>query len=289
MEELPDIYYKKEWKELYCEKDNGIPEEYKLENKYGTIIYPYIKRLIEGEKELYDIITPYGFNGPIILNSNDKQKLVEEYERDFNKYCKEKGIIAEYIRFSPWFKNYLDFKDYYNLRLNKKTIAMNLQVKDILMEEISGKRRNQIRSAIKKGVKIEFDFDGKTVDDFCRLYQKTIDKNNIGEYYWLSKEFLKKHFELLKGNVFFANAVYEGKIISSSMILHYNKQIHYHYSANDYKFVNLNGNSLLLFEVAKWGKEHGKENFHLGGASTSEDLMKFKLSFTKSDGFDYYI
>ena len=194
MEELPDIYYKKEWKELYAEKDNGVPEEYKLKCKYGTIIYPYIKRSIKGETEYFDIITPYGFNGPIILNSSDRQKLVEEYEQDFNKYCKEKGIIAEYIRFSPWFKNYLDFQDYYELKLNKKTIAIDLTVDDILMQEISSRTRNKIRNSIKKGVEIKFDFEGKTVDDFYRLYQKTISKNNIGEYYWLSKEFLKKHF-----------------------------------------------------------------------------------------------
>ena len=176
-----------------------------------------------------------------------------------------------------------------NLRLNKKTIAIDLTVDDIFMQEISSKRRNHIKVAIKKGVKVEFDFDGKTIDDFFRLYKNTIAKNNIKEYYWLSKEFLRKHFELLKGNVFLANAIYEGKIISSSMILHYNKQVHYHYSANDYNYIKLNGNSLILFEVAKWGKEHKKEKLHLGGANVSEDLMNFKLSFTKSDGLDYYI
>lgn len=157
------------------------------------------------------------------------------------------------------------------------------------MQEISGKKRNHIRRAIKNGVKVEFDLEGKTVNEFLRLYQKTIKKNDIQEYYWLSKEFLEEHFKSLKGNVFFVNAVYENKLISSSMILHYNKQLHYHYAANDYEYISLNGNSLILYEVAKWGKEHGKEYFHLGGTAASDDLLKFKLSFTKSDGFDYYI
>lgn len=289
MKELPDIYYKKEWGKLYSEKDNGFSEEYRLENQYGTIIYPYIKRNIEQEPKYFDIITPYGFNGPMIVKSINKQKLLESYEQDFNVYCQENGIIAEYIRFSPWFKNHLDFSEFYNLKLNKKTIAMNLLVEDILMQEISAKRRNCIRSAIKNGVKIEFDFEGKTIDEFYKLYQNTIKKNEIKEYYWVSKEFLKKHFELLQNNVFIVNAIYENKIISSSIFLHCNKQLHYHYSANDYEYVNLNGNSLILYEVAKWGKQNGKERLNLGGASISDNLMKFKLSFTKDEGFDYYI
>lgn len=289
-EDLPDIYYTKGWRELYSQKEkDGVPREYFLDCKYGKVAYPYIYIYIYGDNNYYDIRTPYGFNGPIIIECNDKEKLLEEFEKDFNEYCKKEKIVSEYVRFSPWFKNYLDFKKYYDLKPNKKTYAMNLLVDDILMQEISSKRRNQIRLAIKKGVKIEFDFEGKTINDFYKLYQNTIIKNNIKEYYWLSKEFLNEHFEKLKGNVFLANAIINNKIISSSMILHYNKQMHYHYSANDYEYTNLNGNSLLLYEVAKWGKEHGKENFHLGGASVSEDLKRFKLSFTKSEGYDYYV
>lgn len=292
MENIPDIYYKKEWRELYAPKDNGIPEEYKLESKFGTIVYPYIKRKItdtENNKEYYDTVTPYGFNGPIIIKYSDKEKLLKDFEYDFEKYCKENNIIAEYIRFSPWFKNYLDFQIFYKLRLNKKTIAMDLTVDDILMDEISGKRRNQIRSAIKKGVKVQFDFEGKTIENFYDLYQNTIKKNHIGEYYWLSKEFLKEHFEKLYGNVFLINAVYENNVISSSMFLHCDKQMHYHFSANDYNYNSLNGNSLILYEAAKWGKENGKENLHLGGMASEDSLIKFKLSFTKSDGLDYYV
>lgn len=292
MENIPDIYYKKEWRELYASKDNGIPKEYKLESKFGTIIYPYIKRKIidmKSNKEYYDTVTPYGFNGPIIIKYSNKEKLLKDFEHDFEWYCKENNIIAEYIRFSPWFKNYLDFQNFYNLRLNKKTIAMDLTVNDILMDEINGKRRNQIRSAIKKGVKVQFDFEGETIGDFYNLYQNTIKKNNIGKYYWLSNKFLKEHFENLYGNVFLINAIYENHIISSSMFLHCDKQMHYHFSANDYNFNSLNGNSLILYEAAKWGKDKGKENLHLGGMASEDSLIKFKLSFTKSEGLEYYV
>ena len=102
-------------------------------------------------------------------------------------------------------------------------------------------------------------------------------------------EFLKEHFKMLKGHIFILNALYDEKIISSSIFVHYNKQLHYLYSANDYNYNGLNGNSLLLYEAAEWGKKNEKEYLHLGGASKSEALMSFKLSYTKHGIFKYFV
>lgn len=293
MKEMPDIFYLPEWGKLYEKKENGEADIFLYESENGKMVYPFIKRNANikiDSNEYYDIVTPYGFNGPLILELNiEKEKFVEEFDNAFQRYCEENNIVAEYIRFSPWFENHLLFEKYYNLRLNKKTIAIDLTVNDILMDEINSKRRNCIRSAMKKDVKIEFDFTGETIEDFYNLYQKTIQKNDIGEYYWLEIDFLKEHFEKLKDHVFIANAIYEDKIVSSSIIVYADKQMHYLYSANDYEYTFTNGNSLLLYEVAEWGKKNNIEKFHLGGASKSEDLMKFKLSFTKSEGYDYYV
>lgn len=290
---IPDIYYLENWIKLYTEKENGIPEKLEYEFEDGKVIYPFIKRKIctqINNQDYYDTITVYGFNGPLIVgNPENRKQIVENFNRKFQEYCEKNNIVAEYVRFSPWFKNYLDFNEIYNLRLNKKTFYMDLTVPDVFMNEISSKRRNCIRSAIKKGVIIQFDFNGNTVEEFYRLYQNTILKNNISEYYQLSVEFLKKHFEYLKGNIFISNAIFQNKIISSSIFVYQDKQLHYLYSANDYEYTYLNGNSLILSEVANWGKENGKEKFHLGGATSSEDLRKFKLSFTKNQGLDYYV
>lgn len=290
---IPDIYYLENWSKLYAEKECGISERFEMEIETGKIIYPFIKRKIDtkiNNKTYYDIVTVYGFNGPIIIGKVENRKQAAEiFNQKFQEYCKNNNIIAEYIRFSPWFKNYLDFAEIYNLKLNKQTIFIDLTVNDVFMDEISSKRRNCIRSAIKKGVTVQFDFEGNTVEDFHKLYQNTISKNNISEYYQLSIDFLRRHFEILKGNVFIANAMFENKIISSSIFVHQDKQLHYLYSANDYAYTYLNGNSLILSEVANWGKANGKEKFHLGGATVSEDLRKFKLSFTKNEGLDYYV
>ena len=289
----PDIYYLPEWLSLYAQRDGEDYGYYTLQCEYGAVIYPYVKRKVpywvEG-KQYYDIITPYGFNGPYIEECSDKSKLLETFDTDFSVYCKQNGIIAEYVRFSPWLKNQGDFYQLYSIRDNSKTIAIDLSVPDILMDEIKSKRRNIIRSAQKKDVSINFDFSGKSIEKFCILYQNTIKKHDIGAYYQFPDSFIREHFSSIINKVFIANAEIDGRVISSSIFIHHDDNLHYHLSANDYSALKYQGNSLLLYEVALWGKENGFKRLHLGGIGVADkSLMDFKMSFTHSEGLPFYI
>lgn len=289
-----DIYYCENWLKQYYEKDGIDYGYFRYEHSDGTLVYPYVIRKAPkiDDNQYYDIITPYGFNGPCVIDqkNSDLSNLIKDGETAFDEYCKKNNIIAEYVRFCPWTNNNELFKDYYSLRYNNETVAIDLTVNDILMDEISSKRRNQIRLAQKKNVKVEFDFDGNTVEEFYKLYQNTIQKNDIGNYYLFSIEFLKKHFELLKGNCFIANAKVDNRIISSSFVLMTGNNMHYHLSANDYSMNEYNGNSLLLYEIAKLGKAYGCKYLHLGGIGVGEkSLMSFKTSFTKKGIYPFYV
>lgn len=294
--DIPDIFYLDSWRELYSVQEESTESDcfvYKHED--GTIIYPFIKRetpSLDDGKKYYDTITPRGFNGPMIINENtdNHERLLKDFEKDFTDYCLKEGIVTEYVRFCPWVRNDEYFKDYYSLRYNHETVAIDLTVNDILMDEISSKRRNQIRMGIKRGTTVEFDFEGKTVETFYNLYQNTIKKNDIGSYYDFDLDFLKKHFEMLKGKCWIANAINNGRIISSSFVLMQGENMHYHLSANDYSCPELQGNSVLLYEIAKLGKAYGCKYLHLGGIGVGkESLMSFKLSFTKNGVFPFYV
>jgi lipid II:glycine glycyltransferase (peptidoglycan interpeptide bridge formation enzyme) len=67
-----------------------------------------------------------------------------------------------------------------------------------------------------------------------------------------------------------------------------NDIIHYHLLGNDYEFITLGANSLIICEIAQWAKDKGIKEFHLGGAS-KESLFKFKKSFTKNGVLDFYV
>jgi len=60
--------------------------------------------------------------------------------------------------------------------------------------------------------------------------------------------------------------------------------LHYHFSGSDKDYLHLAPNQLLLWEVAKWGKEQGFQTFHLGGGLSNDQkdkLFHFKAGFSK--------
>jgi serine/alanine adding enzyme len=291
---LPDIYFSPEWGKLYCQLDNGNFEYYYYESEYGQIYYPFVKRPVDykfNEIQYYDTVTPYGFNGPIILGCENGRKkiLLDSFNDIFTQYCFDNHIVAEYVRFCPWLKNHIDFADYYKIKPNRTVIGIDLSVKDVLYDEINGTRRNKIRNAIRFGVSVEYDFRGDTLDDFLKLYEYTIEKNKISDYYKLTKPFLIDNFIKLKNNIFIANGILEGKCISSSIFLFGKEYLHYHFSANNPNYDKYNANSLLLYDVSQWGIKNQNKMFLLGGGGGSFGLTQFKESFTKNNIFDFFV
>ncbi|MEG2688011.1 MAG: GNAT family N-acetyltransferase [Clostridia bacterium] len=294
MLEMPDVYYLSQWGKLNEVLENGIYEEFFFQSSLGKIVYPYIKRptpiKVDGV-QYFDIITPYGFNGPCIIEcSGNKEDLLTEYTNAFNNYCKEKNIISEYVRFSPWLNNAQDFSNNYELCDNNMTLFIDLAKGDYFEKCFDSKCRNQIRKAQKTGVKIEFDFDGKMLDVFFELYEKMIEKNNVSNYYRFSKEFIENTFERIKGNIFIAVAFFGDIPISAAMFMFYGDKVHYHLSGNDREYSSCCGNHLLLSSVADWSYNNGYKTLHLGGISKDNiGLYNFKKGFAKDGELKFFV
>ena len=110
---VPDIYFEEYWGVLNAEEDGGTYCSYAYEDENGYVLHRFIKRptsIIDGT---FDILSPTGFSGPVILNvrKGREMDLIRGYDKDFQNYCDLNGIVAEYIRFSPWINNQKDFKD----------------------------------------------------------------------------------------------------------------------------------------------------------------------------------
>ena len=168
---------------------------------------------------------------------------------------------------------------------------MDLRDKEKLVANMESKCRNVVRKAQKNGVCIVLEDDLKTLEDFKSIYNGTMDRNEASEYYYFNDNFFDDTVEHCNENLFIANAYYENKIIASSLILRFDKYLHYHFSGALTEYRKLQGNNLLLYEVAVWGNENGYEKFHLGGGYESEkdSLYKFKKSFSKLEDSDFYI
>ena len=127
-----DIYFETEYGKLYEKVEDGKFQIFEYKDENGKITNRFLKRQIPiqlGDESIYyDLVTPYGYGGPIIEECNgNKENLLKNYEENFQEYCKDNDIVSEFVRFHPIIGNALDFEKMYNSIYMRKTLVTNLK------------------------------------------------------------------------------------------------------------------------------------------------------------------
>lgn len=286
-----DIYYLSEYVKAFQIHGDGEPLLFYSENSKTRAINVIMKRDIaldgnfEGKIPLnsyFDITTPYGYGGFLIEGeiTKDSLKMLDE---EYKEFCKSEGIVSEFVRFHPVLNNCEILEDIYNISKLGKTVTIELTSQEEVWDKLVAKNRNVIRKARKAGVEIFWGRSLELIEIFIEMYNATMDKDNATDYYYFKKDFYNSVLEDLKYNSMIFYAVYEKKIISMSIILFSNDQMHYHLSASDRNYQHLAPTNYLLFEAACWGERNGLKTLHLGGGlgSQEDSLYKFKKAFNK--------
>lgn len=299
MIKVPDIYFLPEYGRLYEKIEDGKVETFKYESDLGLITNMFIKRKIPTEiegKTYYDIITPYGYGGPIIVDCIDngsRQELIQEYYKSFKVYCEANDIVSEFIRFHPILGNHKDFKEIYNVQYMRKTLGTNLKdFDDPFQSEFSKSCRKVIRRALRAGISYKIEENPDNINQFIDIYYSTMDRNEANEYYYFDDEYFNNIINTFKENVILVKAVYEEKTIASGLYFIFNKTIHIHLSGTLSEYLEFSPAYILRYAVTLWGKENGYELIHHGGGrsnSEEDSLFKFKKRFAKNTEFDFYI
>jgi len=301
--EHPDIYFTPEYAKIYeynysKETDEafcGTSLLFYFGNKDEFVLYPFIKRDINElpfvkQNEMshtYDVISHYGYNGPIIKCSNEENKknLVKKFLSAFNEFCIENNIVSEFTRFHPLLDNHKFFKELVPIDERFHTIYVDLTLDETtLLKNMSKKTRNLIRKAEKNNVEIMRSKNIKRdLPVFSELYLQTMKRNKANKKYLFPLKFFQNTVELLKDNLSLFIAKHDGKIIAASLFMHDYEFIHYHFSGADKDYLNLAPNNLLIWKVILWAKKQGYKKFHLGGGLKDEDgLYHFKSGFSKN-------
>lgn len=299
MLKMPDIYFLEDYGRLYEEIEEGQLEIFEYESSLGLVRNMFIKRKIPiniEEKSYYDITTPYGYGGPIVLkceNTKDRKELIKEYKKSFKEYCRKNDIVSEFIRFHPVIGNYKDFDEVYDVEYMRRTLGTNLKdYEDPFQEEFSKSCRKSVRRALRDGVTFEIEEDLSKIDEFIKIYNSTMDRNDASEYYYFGENYFKEIVSYFKSNVIIAKAVYEEKTIASGLYFIYENIIHMHLSGTLDGYLNLSPAYILKYGITKWGKEKGYELIHHGGGTSNSEedsLYKFKKKFANNTEFDFYI
>lgn len=296
---IPDIYFE----EVYAKStefiEGGVSEVFDYKDENGHIRNTFIRRSLEDVNEEYkdyfDITTPYGYGGPVIVELNgNKETLLKNYEEAFNKYCNDNNIITEFIRFHPVIQNALDFKMVYETQYLRNTVATIVEgIEDPFMDQFSRSARKKIRRMLRDD-KISYEVieSPENLDTFKKIYYDTMDRNDAKDFYYFDDEYFEFVDEKLKNNLLNVNIYYEDKCIASGLYFYYYPYIHTHLSGTDQEYLDMSPAYLLKYATLEFAKDKKIKLIHYGGGTTNDEkdsLFVFKSRFTNEGFFDFYI
>lgn len=295
---MNDIYFDKDYGLLYEKIEEGKCEVYEFEHALGTIRHLYIKREIPVQlnaRSYYDLVTPYGYGGPIITNCepHNRTDLVNAFQTAFQKKCEEEDIVCEFVRFHPVLSNVRDFDFYYQTEYRRKTTGTNLRdFDDPVQSEFSKSSRRNIRKALKAGVEFKITVNPDDLTGFKDIYHATMKRNDAASIYYFDDEYFSRCQIYFGDQLVLCEVFYEERVIGMGLSFAYGDTIHTHLSGTLAEYHQLSPAYVLQYAIASWGKENGKALIHDGGGRTGDaedSLFLFKKQFGKNTEFDYYV
>jgi len=284
-----DVYYLSGYVRAFMIHGDGEPQLLYYQGDGLRAIYVYMKRktAIEG---YYDSITPYGYGG-VLFEGDISEEKKETFWREYLQVMEQEHIVDNFVRYHPVLKNAEPMKSISNVIDLGKTIAIDLSSPDVIWENIISKNRNMIRKAEKNGIEIRHGKSLALFEDFIKIYNTTMEKDNAEDYYFFGEKFYESIHNDLHDNYEMFYAVLNGEIIAMSIMLFANNQMHYHLSGSMIEYRNLAPSNLLLYEAAVWGCDQGYKTFHLGGGvgSGEDNLYKFKAAFNRKSDYQFSI
>lgn len=306
--EQKDPHYLPEYLHIYeslaegeCRQNfggQGLLFTYGDEQNY--ILYPFMKRPICGDaftdkSGLYDIISPYGYGGPLACLKDEAvaDELWSGFFAALHKYCVESGIVSEFCRLHPLFENHRQVERYSDGETKKLARIVYIDLKrsgEEIYSGLSHVRRKNLRKTMRHpDVEYSSEVRENAASIFHRIYTDTMERVAAKPKYFFPLTFIEDALNTLEDNTRFAYATYEGEVISASILLRYGQLSYFWLGASDSEFRHLPVGTLLHYQAALEEKEKGFDSIVMGGGVSGEDsLFQFKATFSNATK-DFYI
>lgn len=289
-----DVFYLSGYSRAFMKEnpENGTPILLLYEDGSNRAINVVFKRDVAlderfsgriEEGKYFDIITPYGYGG-FWGNVTNWDKLNKEY----NSYCVSNGFISEFVRFELFTDYFTHYDGIVETRTHNVVRTLNLSLDEMWMD-FKQKVRKNVNKAKSYNLSCIIENNDDHLDDFLRIYYSTMDRTGAEGKYYFSRGFFED-ISLMKDNIMFFYVLYEGKIISTELVIYGSDNFYSYLGGTDRDYFDVRPNDYLKYEIIKWAKDKGLKNFVLGGGYGKDDgIYQYKLCFAPHGECDFYI
>jgi carbamoyl-phosphate synthase large subunit len=230
-----------------------------------------------------DVITPYGYGGPLCSTDDPARRdvLMREFDRQFRALCRRRGVVSEFIRFHPLLATHRGVAGDLDLVYRGQTVWLEISAdEERVLAGMSARARNRVRRARRDGVVVRAQTGPDAIRIFTTLYHQTLDRLAAPIAYYFPERYFERLGALLGPACEILVATHDGSPLWAGIFLRDGDLLHYHLSgsAGDARIPGVN--NLGLLEAAVRGAARGARIFHLGGGvgSRPDSLFAFKAS-----------
>ena len=289
LEKLPttckDVYFTPEYYSLYEAYGDGEACCFIFERDGEIALYPFLKNPIiplgyELDKEYYDIQGAYGYNG--LIASTDNSDFIHDFWVDFDVWCQDNDVIAEFMRFHPLMKNYKLGDGHFKMIHDRNTVFLDLfQTEEEIFQGFEKSTRKHILKAEKTIEVRPAKRTEENVEIFNRIYRENMEHVHSVPYLFFSLEHFRNMFQMDEIEFFIAYqeekpiACYSG-LVSPVFYGNYLRA-----SLTEYNKTGVN--TLMYWSMIKSAKAHGCRYVHFGGGTSGDpenSLLKYKMNFS---------
>ncbi len=250
------------------------------------ILLPFIRRKIYLQNKdtgYYDILSPYGFLGPILNSGIDEKTMIQFWEQ-VDEWHLNKNVVSEFIRFN-FNSNYLGFTGSMVPTLNM--VCGKILTENVQWNNFKPKVRNNVRKAISyglEGIVYHQNISKNNIIEFYDIYSRTMNRHNAEARYHYKLDFFKNYILNNPDSCALA-IIYKGNLaISVELLLLFDKVVYSFLGGTEAAYFNTRPNDLLKLEVINWARKNGYEYYFLGGGKVSGDsLYRYKKRFFPKD------
>jgi hypothetical protein len=250
------------------------------------ILMPFVLRKVPVQfenKTYYDVISPYGYSGPLYNESMSRGYLIHFWEA-VDAWYQENNVVSEFMRFSLNHNH-----QFYNgiLVPTLTNVRGHILEPDLQWQSFKQKVRNNYRKSKHAGLEARFyrdSLDEKALVSFYKIYTETMTRIGADSSYFYTLNYFKKLISLSHNNFVLVLIFKDELPISGELILIAGNTLYSYLGGTLSDYFQYRPNDFLKLEVMRWAFDHGFVYYLLGGGRQDGDsLYHYKKSFFVND------
>lgn len=242
----------------------------------AAVLYPLVLREIGDGRR--DIVSPYGYGGPLFHGDAPVEEFASRFWGFFEEWARDERVVSEFTRLSL-FDDVLPHPG----RTRERNLNFVREIEpdhDALWAACSPKIRQNARRAGRAGVKVRVVEDASLVHEFHRIYTGTMERRNSDSWYRFDEAFFSALHDEVPDGVLYVAAEVDGQVVSIDLMLLGRDTAYYFLGGTDLSVSRDRPNDLVKMSVMEWLSEHGYRWYVLGGGvSAGDSLERYKRGF----------